>query len=120
MTKQAAIDLMNSQIPALYTKEQVIELINKIETPQSAENQDQPSLKLAYFEKLVEAIEEEIKSRIERLDAEDFVDFSSAEMEMSDNEVSLVHVDFNTADVFDYCTYGVRNVIADYFVVDEN
>ena len=117
MTKQQTIELLQKQLPAFYSLEQVISIINDIEEPASTPS---VSITAEQFENFIEIAEEKIESMIARADSEDLVDYSSAEMEMNSNEVSLVSVEVNSHEIVSQCISAVREAVTDYFTVGED
>lgn len=114
MTKQQTVELLKQQLPGFYSVEQVINLINGIDEPSKA-----ATLSPIVLESLVEEAEGRLLKILDRADAEELVDYSSAEMQMDNNEVSLYFIDVNTEDIAERCINVLRETLMDFFLVAE-
>ena len=111
MTKQAAVELLQKQLPGFYSTEQVIALIKGID--------DFPSLSGSQLEGLVELMEMKIEKKLDGSDSEDFVSFDSAEFELSGNEISLSYVRVDTPGIAELCADVCREVLIDFIPCKE-
>ena len=75
MNKQQAIEMVNNNLSSIFTKQDVIDLLNKIEGDTS-----------------VESIIEKVEGVFDMLGS-DFVDLDSAEYELNGNTIELISVD---------------------------
>lgn len=111
MTKQQTIELLNQQLPGFYSVEQVIKIINDIETPEVKGG----SLTQQQVAHLCELICDQIKDNVENLGTEDVCDTSSAEFELYGNEIQLSSVDVDTRRIRDVVVDGIGDVVEDFF-----
>lgn len=111
MTKQQTIELLNQQLPGFYSVEQVIKIINDIETPEVKGG----SLTQQQVAHLCELICDRIKDNVENLGTEDVCDTSSAEFELYGNEIQLSSVDVDTKRIRDVVVDGIGDVVEDFF-----
>lgn len=111
MTKQQTIELLNQQLPGFYSVEQVIKLINDIETPEVKGG----SLSQQQIAHLCELICDQIKDNVENLGTDDVCDTSSAEFELYGNEIQLSSIDVHARGIKDAVVDGIGNVVEDFF-----
>lgn len=111
MTKQQTIELLNQQLPGFYSVEQVIKIINDIETPEVKGG----GLTQQQVAHLCELICDRIKDNVENLGTEDVCDTSSAEFELYGNEIQLSSVDVDTRGIRDVVVDGIGDVVEDFF-----
>lgn len=97
MTKQQTIELLNSQMPSFYSREQVIDMITKIEDARID------------LKKLRDSVVELIESNILSLDS-GIVDYRSAEFSLSGNEILLDDVDLDTTVIRETILDGVEDL----------
>jgi hypothetical protein len=103
MNKTQAIDKVNGMSPSLvlFTKEQVVEIINEIKAEQTALSRDLiEKIIIEYNEHFFETIRREI-------DFSDIVDTDSAEFELYGNEIQLSSVDVSSRKVVECITDNV-------------
>jgi hypothetical protein len=108
MTKTQTVELLQQQLPGFYSVEQVIKLINDIDD-------EGGSFDAEKLERLIERVEDEVDSRLNRMDSSDLVDFGSAEFELNGNEISLQCVEVDASNIVEEVSDVVRNVLADFF-----
>ena len=103
MNKTQAIEKVNGMSPSLvlFTKEQVVEIINEIKAEQTALSRDLiEKIIIEYNEHFFETIRREI-------DFSDIVDTDSAEFELYGNEIQLTSVDVSSRKVVECITDNV-------------
>ena len=99
LTKEKAIERINSSISSIFSKEDVIAIINSIESSSSISKNGMNDLTA------------KIVSSLENSYAADVVNFDSAEFDLNGNEISLDGVDLNV----DYVYNNVRSSIGIFF-----
>ena len=99
LSKEKAIERINSSISSIFSKEDVIAIINSIESSSSMSKNDMNDLT------------DKIVSSLESSYAADVVNFDSAEFDLNGNEISLDGVDLNV----DYVYNNVRSSIGIFF-----
>jgi hypothetical protein len=108
MTIEQTVAAVQNAPGSMYTREDVISLLGKIETKGGSLTQDQ----IAH---LCELICEKVKDNAENLDTEDVCDVDSAEFELNGNEVSLCSVDVYTRGIRDAVVEGIGEVVEEFF-----
>lgn len=108
MTIEQAVAAVEIAPGSMYTREDVISLLWKIETKGGSLTQDQ----IAH---LCELICEQVKSNAENLDTEDVCDTDSAEFELNGNEISLCSVDVYVRGIRDAVVEGIGEVVEGFF-----
>jgi len=91
-----AISLLESDqnFGSIYTKQDVLMLLNRIETaPQENNDID--------IDSIVEDIENEICSIIDNLESDDCIEYDTASFRLDGNEIELYSVDLNTYNIRD-------------------
>lgn len=83
-----AITNVNECMSSVFTKEDVVNLLRNLEVS---------SNKLSKLE-LVDFVTSYVETQVERLDARDILDLSSAEFDLNGNEITLESVDVDTRD----------------------
>jgi len=94
---EQAVVKVNECMSSVFTKEDVLNLLQSIEMKK--EN-------LVTKEMLVTFVTDYVETQVERLDAGDILDLSSAEFELNGNEITLESVDIDTRDF-------TRNILGD-------
>jgi septum formation inhibitor-activating ATPase MinD len=94
---EQAVVKVNECMSSVFTKNDVLNLLQSIEMKK--EN-------LVTKEMLVTFITDYVETQVERLDAGDILDLSSAEFELNGNEITLESVDIDTRDF-------TRNILGD-------
>jgi sRNA-binding protein len=98
MNKKELINEITEHFPSIYTKEDVVKLINLLDDTQQKID--------------VEQLKEKIRSKLERLSSEDVVDYSSVELSMNyDNRVEVESIEVQTDTIMD----EIEEVIDEYF-----
>ena len=99
---------------SIYTREDVISLLNKISMPEPSE-QVANGLTRDQIEELCRRVVAQVKENAENLDS-DCIDKDSAEMSMSyNNTVELDSVEFDTDTIARDVVNGIGDVIEEYF-----
>jgi len=105
MTKQQAIDTINASFPSIWSKDDVLQLINKIDEGEGSIDR----------EKLLEKIKEAVESGIEGMSNDEIVDMSECEFDVRNgNEIVLDSFGINTSDIVDNVMSDVENAIDEY------
>jgi len=86
---EQAVVKVNECMSSVFTKNDVLNLLQSIEMKK--EN-------LVTKEMLVTFVTDYVETQVERLDAGDILDLSSAEFELNGNEITLESVDIDTRD----------------------
>lgn len=108
MTIEQAVAAVEIAPGSMYTREDVISLLGKIETKGGGLSQDQ-------IASLCELICERVKENADNLDTEDVCDTSSAEFELNGNEICLSSVDVYTRGIRDAVVEGIGEVVEEFF-----
>ena len=112
MTKQQTIELLSQQLPGFYSLEQVIKIINDIETDPSEDVV--VGLTRSQIEDLRRAIVDQIDDNADNLDS-DCIDTGSAEFELHGTEISLYSADLDTREITRIMVDGIGDVIDEFF-----
>jgi predicted RNase H-like HicB family nuclease len=105
MTKQQAIDTINASFPSIWSKDDVLQLINKIDEGEGSIDR----------EKLLEKIKEAVESGIEGMSNDEIVDKSECDFDVRNgNEIVLDSFGINTSDIVDNVMSDVENAIDEY------
>jgi uncharacterized protein (UPF0335 family) len=110
---QQAVASVENAFPSIYTKDDVVKLLNsiEIETPKSGFKVTKEQI-----EELVENIESRLERNANNLSTEDVVDMSSAEFSIGyGNCIELDSIDINSSDITSEMMSGVQDVIEDFF-----
>lgn len=107
---QQAVASVQNAFPSIYTKDDVVKLLESIEIDSSGKG----TFTREQISVLVERLIEEVKSNVSRLDS-DCIDRGSAEFSLNYNEVELDSVDFDTSEVSDNIVYGLVDVVDTFF-----
>ena len=99
LTKEKAIERINSSISSIFSKEDVIAIINSIESSSSISKNDMNDLT------------DKIVSSLDSSYAADVVNFDSAEFDLNGKEISLDDVDLN----INYVYSNIRSSIGIFF-----
>lgn len=103
MTKQEAINTINASFPSIWSREDVLQLVNKIEG--GGFDSD----------KLLEKIRESVENAINNMSNDEIVDISSCEFDIRNgNEIQIDSIGINTSDIVDAVMSDVVNAIEDY------
>lgn len=101
MNKKQLINEITEHFPSVYTKEDVVKLINMLDDTQPTVD--------------VEQLKEKIRNKIERLSGEDVVDYDNIDLSISGREIYIDDVPVNHDTIID----EINDVIDDMFVHDE-
>jgi hypothetical protein len=104
LTKEKAIERINSSISSIFSKEDVIAIINSIESSSSMFN-------ISISKDDMNDLTDKIVSSLESSYAADVVDFDSAEFCLNGNEISLDGIDLN----INYVYSNIRSSIGIFF-----
>jgi len=103
MTKQEAINTINASFPSIWSREDVLQLVNKIEG--GGFDSD----------KLLEKIRKAVDNAINNMSNDEIVDISSCEFDIRNgNEIEIESVGINTSDIVDAVMDKVADGIEDY------
>jgi len=108
MTIEQTVAAVQNAPGSIYTREDVISLLHRIETKGGSLTQDQIAT-------LCELICEKVKDNAENLETEDVCDTDSAEFELNGNEISLCSVDVYTRGIRDAVVEGIGEVVEGFF-----
>jgi hypothetical protein len=98
MNKKELINEITEHFPSVYTKEDVVKLINLLDDTQQKID--------------VEELKRKIRNKLERLSSEDVVDYSSVELSMNyDNRVELDRIEVQSDNIMD----EIEETIDEYF-----
>ena len=105
MNKQQTIELLESQLPSFYSKEQVIDIIKGIQ---------EGEVKLD-IKSMIKLVSDRVSSVIENASTDDVVDLSSAQFEISyDNKLELDSVDLDLGGICDKVRDAIESSITEY------
>ena len=98
MNKKELINEITEHFPSVYTKEDVVKLINLLDDTQ-------PKID-------IDELKQKIRNKIERLSSEDVVDYSSVELSMNyDNRVEVESIEINTDNIIE----EIEEIVDEYF-----
>ena len=109
-TIQQAVASVQNAPSSIFTREDVINLLNGIEAPKGGIQMDRQTTK-----DLCEAILDAINSNVRSLDSGDVCDLSSAEFSLNYNELSLDSVDIDSDSIAENAVSGLYDVIEEFF-----
>lgn len=105
MTKKEAINTINTSFPSIWSREDVLQLIERIDEGTTSFNQ----------EELVNKIRSAVDDAINGMSNNDIVDISSCEFEIRNgNEIEIDSIGINTSDIIDQIMADVESAIDDY------
>jgi hypothetical protein len=105
MTKQEAIATINASFPSIWSKDDVLQLINKIDEGTGSFNS----------EKLIDKIREAVDNAINNMSNDEVVDVSSTEFSIRNgNEIEIDSIGINTNEIVDNVMTDVVEAIEDY------
>lgn len=110
-TIQQAVASVQNAIGSMYTREDVISLLNRLEAPAG------PGIQITdeVIKKLVNVISDQVRDNAQNLDSGDVCDLSSAEFSLNYNELSLDSVDIDTDSIADSVVSGIYDTIEEFF-----
>jgi hypothetical protein len=113
-TIQETVASVQNAPGSMYTREDVISLLNKISIPEPSE-QVANGLTRDQIEELCKRVVAQVKENAENLD-NDIIDRDTAEMSMGySNTVELDSVEFDTSEIAREVVNGIGDVIEEYF-----
>ena len=115
---QQAVASVQNAFPSIYTKDDVIKLLESIVIEPS--EQVASGLTKSQIEELCKRVVAQVKENADNLDSSDVVDTSTAEFSLSYNEIQLDSVDIDTRNIVDEVVNGIGDVIEEYFDELEN
>ena len=101
MNKKQLINEITEHFPSVYTKEDVVKLINMLDDTQPTVD--------------IELLKSKIRNKVERLSGEDVVDYDSIDLSISGREIYVDDISVNYSTILD----EVDDVIDEMFVHDE-
>ena len=110
---QQAVASVENAFPSIYTKDDVIKLLNSIEI--QAPEPKSGILTQTQIEDLCSRIFDQVKENADGLDSSDVVDTDSAEFELYGNEISVTSVDIDTRMIARNVTDGIGDIIETFF-----
>lgn len=110
---QQAVASVENAFPSIYTKDDVIKLLNSIEI--QAPEPKSGILTQTQIEDLCSRIFDQVKENADGLDSSDVVDTDSAEFELYGNEISVTSVDIDTRMIARNVTEGIGDIVETFF-----
>ena len=105
-----------SAFPSIYTKDDVIKLINELQT----EVTKQPQTDIATLEELKQNLLETLERKIDNLDSADVVDFDSADFMIGyRNTIEIESIDVNNSTLFNEIETMINDEFDNYLKADE-
>lgn len=105
MTKKEAIETINSSFPSIWSREDVLELINRIDEGEGSFDKD----------KLVDRIKDAVDNAVNNMSNDEIVDISSCEFEIRNgNEIEIDSIGINTDEIIDNVMREVVEVIEQF------
>ena len=109
-TIQQAVASVQNAPSSIFTREDVINLLNGISAPKGGLQMDRQTTK-----DLCEAILSTVKDNARSLDTSDVCDLSSAEFSLSYNEIQLDSVDIDSDSIAENVVNGIYDTIEEFF-----
>lgn len=97
MKKQEVINAVNESISSIFTKEDVLKLLEMI-TDGGAQDGEK-TYTVAQVNTMISDLVEEIKNEVENIDSEDIVRTDDVQLSLSGNEIYVDSVDVNTREI---------------------
>jgi Txe/YoeB family toxin of Txe-Axe toxin-antitoxin module len=105
-----------SAFPSIYTKDDVIKLIDELQT----EVTKQPQTDIATLEELKQNLLETLERKIDNLDSADLVDFDSADFMIGyRNTIEIESIDVNNSTLFNEIETMINDEFDNYLKADE-
>jgi Txe/YoeB family toxin of Txe-Axe toxin-antitoxin module len=102
--------------PSIYTKDDVIKLIDELQT----EVTKQPQTDIATLEELKQNLLETLERKIDNLDSADVVDFDSADFMIGyRNTIEIESIDVNNSTLFNEIETMINDEFDNYLKADE-
>lgn len=108
-----AVTSVENAYPSIFTKDDVIKLLNSIKIESSKPKQAIPSKE--QIQRLCDIVLQQIKDNIEDLSSDNVCDLSSAEFELNGNEISVSSIDIDTDRIEDDVVYNIETSIVVFF-----
>jgi len=108
---QQAVASVENAFPSIYTKDDVVKLLNSIEIESPKES---VSLTQSQIDELCRLIVDQVKDNAENLDSE-IVDKDTAEFSINSNYLELDSVDIDTSEIARNVVDGIGDVIETFF-----
>jgi hypothetical protein len=109
MTKQEAINTINTSFPSIWSREDVLQLINNIDEVKESDKG------FIDKEKILEKIKDAVETAINGMNNDDIVDMSDCEFDIRNgNEIVLDSFEVNTSDIVDNVMSDVEGAIDEY------
>lgn len=118
---------VNDSFPSVYTKQDVIHLLDEFADRISTyvfenvkDEKPSRSMSLEGVEELSELLIKTINNKIERLDSNDVVDYSSASFSIGyNNQVEIDTIDLIESEITDIVEITIDEVLRDFFIPEE-
>lgn len=105
MTKQQAIEKVENSFPSIWSREDVLSLLSKIDEGEGSFDKD----------KLLDRIKDAVDNAVNNMSNDEIVDISSCEFEIrSGNEIYIDSIGINTDDIIDNVMREVGEVIEQF------
>lgn len=102
--------------PSIYSKDDVIKLIDELQT----EVTKQPQTDIATLEELKQNLLETLERKIDNLDSSDVVDFDSADFMIGyRNTIEIESIDVNCSTLFNEIETAINDEFDNYLKADE-
>ena len=113
MNKQQTIELLKQQLPGFYSVEQVISIINDVDTGSSGVSEEK-------LTEISESIYDIVEKKMRDVDASDVVDFNSAEFSIEyDNRLVLETIDISSDTIAEMVANDVKDYLKDFFTPND-
>ncbi len=99
-----AIELVKNSPASLFTKEDVIKLLNDV-SDVPAGDEDKVTITDEQIEELIDAVRSELSMGLDN----NLVDYDSAQFELNGNKIELTDVDIDTDPIEDIAEDAIRN-----------
>jgi hypothetical protein len=97
-TKDEAIDLVKNSFPTIFSKEDVLKVLESIEGGEMDDDAKE-KLKEEIKEEIIDKIKDAVKDAVENCSYNDHIDSSDAEFSLNGNEIQLDRVGMNENDI---------------------
>ena len=111
---QQAVASVENAFPSIYTKDDVVRLLESISIEIEAPKESSGKLSQYQIDDLCKRIVAQVRENAENLDS-DCIDKDSAEFSLSYKELELDSVEFATSEVADTVVDGIGDVIETFF-----
>jgi hypothetical protein len=110
MTKQQAIEKIQNSFPSIWSREDVLTLVNQIDATDT--NLD--------LDNLNDKIREAVDNAVNNMSNDEIVDISTCEFSIRNgNEIEIDSIGINTSDIVDEVMKEVSEVIENFFEEEE-